>query len=101
MMNPAAAGDGGGDAGAWTATVTHQESYGDEEEITTHQTGTKPCLVWVFRVINMILCVMMAATGAIGIKAGALGIITAIAVAVDGGLLILLFLKYPHMYPKD
>ena len=41
MMNPAAAGDGGGDAGAWTAT----ESYGDEEEITT--TGAKPCLVWV------------------------------------------------------
>ena len=68
MMNPAAAGGDGGDAGAWTATVTHQESYGDEEEITTHQTGTKPCLVWVFRVINMILCVMMAATGAIGIK---------------------------------
>ena len=62
MMNPAAAGDGGGDAAAWTAT----ESYGDEEEITT--TGAKPCLVWVFRVINMILCVMMAATGAIGIK---------------------------------
>ena len=27
MMNPAAAGDGGGDAAAWTAT----ESYGDEE----------------------------------------------------------------------
>ena len=169
MMNPAAAGDGGGDAGAWTATVTHQESYGDEEEITTHQTGTKPCLVWVFRIINMILCVMMAATGAIGIRnmryeflgdlvplyiialaalwfcyevntirpcppitglykrnfgffynalgkalfiifmgllcfgveAGSLGIITAIAVIVDGGLLILLFLKYPHMYPKD
>ena len=44
-MNPAAAGDGGGDAAAWTATVTHQESYGDEEEITT--TGAKPCLVWV------------------------------------------------------
>ena len=62
MMNPAAAGDGGGDAGAWTAT----ESYGDEEEVTT--TGAKPCLVWVFRIINMILCVMMAATGAIGIK---------------------------------
>ena len=62
MMNPAAAGDGGGDAAAWTAT----ESYGDEEEITT--TGAKPCLVWVFRIINMILCVMMAATGAIGIK---------------------------------
>ena len=61
-MNPAAAGDGGGDAAAWTAT----ESYGDEEEITT--TGAKPCLVWVFRIINMILCVMMAATGAIGIK---------------------------------
>ena len=40
MMNPAAAGGDGGDAGAWTATVTHQESYGDEEEITTHQTGT-------------------------------------------------------------
>ena len=37
MMNPAAAGGDGGDAGAWTATVTHQESYGDEEEITTHQ----------------------------------------------------------------
>ena len=36
-----------------------------------------------------------------GVEAGALGIITAIAVAVDGGLLILLFLKYPHMYPKD
>ena len=63
MMNPAAAGDGGGDAAAWTAT----ESYGDdEEEITT--TGAKPCLVWVFRIINMILCVMMAATGAIGIR---------------------------------
>ena len=31
MMNPAAAGDGGGDAAAWTATVTHQESYGDED----------------------------------------------------------------------
>ena len=46
--------------------MTHQESYGDEEEITT--TGAKPCLVWVFRIINMILCVMMAATGAIGIK---------------------------------
>ena len=68
MMNPAAAAADGGDAGAWTATVTHQESYGDEEEITTHQTGTKPCLVWVFRIINMILCVMMAATGAIGIE---------------------------------
>ena len=163
MMNPAAAGDGGGDAAAWTAT----ESYGDEEEVTT--TGAKPCLVWVFRVINMILCVMMAATGAIGIKnmryeflgdlvplyiialaalwfcyevnpirpcppitglykrnfgffynalgkalfiifmgllcfgveAGSLGIITGLAVAIDGGLLILLFLKYPHMYPKD
>ena len=27
MMNPAAAGGDGGDAGAWTATVTHQESY--------------------------------------------------------------------------
>ena len=63
MMNPAAAGDGGGDAAAWTAT----ESYGDEEEVTT-TTGAKPCLVWVFRIINMILCVMMAATGAIGIK---------------------------------
>ena len=63
MMNPATAGDGGGDAVAWTAT----ESYGDEEEVTT-TTGAKPCLVWVFRVINMILCVMMAATGAIGIK---------------------------------
>ena len=63
MMNPAA--DNANEA-AWTATVTHQESYGDEEEITT--TGAKPCLVWVFRVINMILCVMMAATGAIGIK---------------------------------
>ena len=63
MMNPAAAGDGGGEAAAWTAT----ESYGDEEEVTT-TTGAKPCLVWVFRIINMILCVMMAATGAIGIK---------------------------------
>ena len=67
MMNPAAPADNANEA-AWTATVTHQESYGDEEEITTHQTGTKPCLVWVFRIINMILCVMMAATGAIGIK---------------------------------
>ena len=144
-----------------TGTVTHQESYGDEEEITT--TGARPCLVWVFRIINMILCVMMAATGAIGIKnmryeflgdlvpiyiillaalwfcyevntirpcaaitglykrnfgffynalgkalfimfmallnfgveAGALGLITGIAVAVDGGLLILLFLNTP------
>ena len=63
-MNPAAAGDGGGDAAAWTAT----ESYGDEEEVTT-TTGAKPCLVWVFRIINMILCVMMAATGAIGMDA--------------------------------
>ena len=64
MMNPGPAGDA--NEAAWTATVTHQESYGDEEEITT--TGAKPCLVWVFRIINMILCVMMAATGAIGIK---------------------------------
>ena len=55
MMNPGPAGDA--NEAAWTATVTHQESYGDEEEITTHQTGTKPCLVWVFRIINMILCV--------------------------------------------
>ena len=168
MMNPAAPADNANEA-AWTATVTHQESYGDEEEITTHQTGTKPCLVWVFRVINMVLCVMMSATGAIGIKnmryeflgdlvplyiialaalwfcyevntirpcppitglykrnfgffynalgkalfiifrgllcfgveAGSLGIITGLAVAIDGALLILLFLKYPHMYPKD
>ena len=140
----------------------------DEAEL-AFQRIVAPALVWVFRIINMILCVMMAATGAIGIKnmryeflgdlvplyiialaalwfcyevntirpcppitglykrnfgffynalgkalfiifmgllnfgveAGALGIITAIAVAVDGGLLILLFLKYPHMYPKD
>ena len=55
MMNPGPAADA--NEAAWTATVTHQESYGDEEEITTHQTGTKPCLVWVFRVINMVLCV--------------------------------------------
>ena len=36
-----------------------------------------------------------------GVEAGSLGVITGLAVAVDGGLLILLFLKYPHMYPKD
>ena len=39
MMNPAAPADNANEA-AWTATVTHQESYGDEEEITT--TGAKP-----------------------------------------------------------
>ena len=36
-----------------------------------------------------------------GVEAGSLGVITGLAVATDGGLLILLFLKYPHMYPKD
>ena len=36
-----------------------------------------------------------------GVDAGSLGIITGLAVAIDGALLILLFLKYPHMYPKD
>ena len=36
-----------------------------------------------------------------GVEAGSLGVITGLAVAIDGGLLILLFLKYPHMYPKD
>ena len=36
-----------------------------------------------------------------GVEAGSLGIITGLAVAIDGALLILLFLKYPHMYPKD
>ena len=60
-MNPAAAGDGGGDAAAWTAT----EERGDEEEI-RRRARTLPCLGLPHH--NMILCVMMAATGAIGIK---------------------------------